>query len=352
MKKNNPFSLSFGRKPFEYISRIEQTNTILETFDSDPSPSQVYMIKGVRGSGKTVMMSKISEHFRDKGNWIVIELSPERDLLNSLASRLYNSSLHTSIVEAKIDLSFFGIGISIKAAQKITDIDVAIEKMLDVIKKKKKRLLITIDEVVNNKSVREFASMFQIYMRQEYPIYLLMTGLYENIYNLQNEKSLTFLYRAPKLSLEPLNAGAVINSYKNIFKISDEKAREMYTYTWGYPFAFQVLGYLCWEHGGADSLENVLPVYDQYLDEYVYSKIWSEMSDTDRNVIKEMSESGENSVTVIRKKLNMETEKFSVYRRRLIDKGLITGEGYGKVKIILPRFDVFVKTQLWDGEIM
>ena len=83
-------------------------------------------------------------------------------------------------------------------------------------------------------------------MRQDYPVYLLMTGLYENIYNLQNEKTLTFLYRAPKISLQPLNAGAVVSSYSNTFNISDEKAREMYTLTKGYPFAFQVLGYLCW----------------------------------------------------------------------------------------------------------
>ena len=350
MKKNNPFSLSFGKKPYEYISRLEQTDTIISTFDSEPSPSHVYMIKGVRGSGKTVMMSKISEYFFEKEDWMVIELSPERDLLNSLASRLYNSSLHPNIVEAKIDLSFFGIGVSLKSAIQITDIDVAIEKMLSVLKKKKKKLLITIDEVVNNKSVREFASMFQIYMRQDYPIYLLMTGLYENIYNLQNEKSLTFLYRAPKLSLEPLNAGAVINSYKMIFNIPEQTAKKMYAYTNGYPFAFQVLGYLCWENGGAESLEKILPVYDQYLDEYVYSKIWSELSAVDKSLIKEMSESGSNDVTHIRKNLDMDTSSFSVYRKRLIDKGLVAADGHGRLKLLLPRFDVFVGTQFLDVE--
>ncbi len=350
MKKNNPFSLSFGKKPYEYISRLEQTDTIISTFDSEPSPSHVYMIKGVRGSGKTVMMSKISEYFFEKEDWMVIELSPEIDLLNSLASRLYNSSLHPNIVEAKIDLSFFGIGVSLKSAIQITDIDVAIEKMLSVLKKKKKKLLITIDEVVNNKSVREFASMYQIYMRQDYPIYLLMTGLYENIYNLQNEKSLTFLYRAPKLSLEPLNAGAVINSYKMIFNIPEQTAKKMYAYTNGYPFAFQVLGYLCWENGGAESLEKILPVYDQYLDEYVYSKIWSELSAVDKSLIKEMSESGSNDVTHIRKNLDMDTSSFSVYRKRLIDKGLVAADGHGRLKLLLPRFDVFVGTQFLDVE--
>lgn len=77
--------------------------------------------------------------------------------------------------------------------------------MLEQIKKAGKRLLISIDEVTNSEYIRVFASAFQIFIRQDYPIFLLMTGLYENIHNLQNEKSLTFLYRAPKVLLEPVN---------------------------------------------------------------------------------------------------------------------------------------------------
>ena len=67
------------------------------------------------------------------------------------------------------------------------------------IKKKRKRVLVTIDEAVCNDTMKEFVSLFQIYMRQDLPVFLLMTGLYENIYELQNEKRLTFLYRAPKI---------------------------------------------------------------------------------------------------------------------------------------------------------
>ena len=41
MKKTNPFSLSFGKKPFEYISRFSQTERIINDFSSTPSPSHV-----------------------------------------------------------------------------------------------------------------------------------------------------------------------------------------------------------------------------------------------------------------------------------------------------------------------
>lgn len=36
---------------------------------------QIYMITGVRGSGKTVMLTDISKHFRKDKDWIVIELN-------------------------------------------------------------------------------------------------------------------------------------------------------------------------------------------------------------------------------------------------------------------------------------
>ena len=122
-------------------------------------------------------------------------------------------------------------------------------------------------------NIKIFASSFQIFLREEYPIYLLMTGLYENIYDLQNEKSLTFLYRAPKIILEPLNYTAIKSHYMRIFDINDEMADKMTLLTRGYPFAFQVLGYLYWDNRKDHTLEDIMPEYDQYLDEYVYSNI-------------------------------------------------------------------------------
>ena len=72
-----------------------------------------------------------------------------------------------------------------------------------------KRQLFIIDEIINNQYVKLFVSNFQIYITKNYPVYLVMAGLYDNISNLQNEKSLTFLYRAPKIFLEPLSIPAV-----------------------------------------------------------------------------------------------------------------------------------------------
>lgn len=295
---------------------------------------------------KAVMMTNIASELRKREDWIVVELNPTRDLLQSLAAKIYSiPELHTLFINAKLDFSAFGLGVSIENAAPVTDIENALELMLKYIQKSEKRLLISVDEVTNSEYIRIFASSFQIFLRNDYPIFLLMTGLYENIYNLQNDKVLTFLYRAPKLILEPLNYTAIRKQYMDIFSLDIDAAGELASLTKGYPFAFQVLGYLYWENRDKKTLEQILPEYDQYLDEYVYSKIWSELSDLDKKIVTEMSLSGETQVKALRERLDMKSELFSVYRERLKRKGVIISKEYGKVTLALPRFDEFVKIQ-------
>ena len=341
---SNPFTLSFGKKPLQYISRIVQTNQVIEEFCAKQPSNQIFMLTGVRGSGKTVMMTNLAAELRKIPDWIVVELNPTRDLLQSLAAKIYSlPEMHTRFLSAKFDFSAFGLGVSVENAAPVTDIENALELMLAEINKAGKRLLVTIDEVTNSEYIRVFASAFQIFIREEYPIFLIMTGLYENIYDLQNDKALTFLYRAPKIMLEPLNYTAIRKNYMDIFEIEITQAEKMTELTKGYPFAFQVLGYLYWEYRAEKKLEEILPEYDQYLDEYVYSKIWSELSMQDKEILTVISVTGETRVKNIRESLSMNSNLFSVYRERLKRKGVVDTREYGRMSLALPRFDEFVK---------
>ena len=230
--------------------------------------------------------------------------------------------------------------VSVEGTQPITDAETAIIKILERLKKGGKRLLITIDEMTNSEYMKVFAGAFQIFVRQELPVFLLGTGLYENIEELQNEKSLTFLYRAPKIQLKPLNNAAIINKYKTIFNISPEKAAQMAGLTKGYPFAFQVLGYLTWNNDG--DYNGILGEYEQYLSEFVYDKIWSELSQKDRMVAKGIADIKSGKIKEIRDAIGMETNEFNPYRKRLIRKGIVSGEKRGYVYFTLPLFEEYV----------
>ena len=247
---DNPYSLVFGKEPRQLLTRYPDNIDIIENFESENS-NHVFMITGIRGSGKTVMMTNIAKHFKSDSSWIVVNLSPDMDLLESFASELGNNpDLNKLFKVAGLSISLYGIQIELKNSTPITDSKVAVTRMLEIVKKNKKKILVTIDEVVNNKSVKVFSSVFQILLREDLPIYLIMTGLHENIRALQDEKTLTFLYRAPRLELQPINLGNISRNYKKTFEINDADSKEMAKLTLGYPFAFQVLGYLTWNENG------------------------------------------------------------------------------------------------------
>ena len=217
---SNPYTLVFGKEPAQNISRAAQMMDILESFTATPPVQQIYMITGVRGSGKTVFMTELSKELKQQDDWIIVDLNSSQDLLLDLAATLASENKLAQLFQrSEINLSFFGIGLNVKGAAPITNIQIAIEKMLESIKKSKKKVLVCIDEAISTDYMKAFASAFQIFLRQDLPIYLLMTSLYENINDLQNEKNLTFLYRAPKVELKPLNLHTIATSYKKMFSL-------------------------------------------------------------------------------------------------------------------------------------
>ena len=331
----NPFTLTFGVKPENYILRLSQSDKIISSFEQNTN--NVIMITGVRGTGKTALLTYISEHFNSLKDWLVIELISEADMLDQLASKLYDSGLFHKIFDGKtFGFSFHGLSFSIKGDKPVTNVVSLIEILLEKIQKKKK-VLICVDEATNNSFMKPFVQTIQLLFRKKYHIGLLMTGLYQNIYDLQNNETLTFLYRAPKIDLEPLNIGAIAAEYKSVFKISEEEALELASFTKGYAYAYQVLGYLLYESGKNYIDDSLLASFDQYMQEYVYDKIWSEISTLDKRLLLGFSDETM-QVDLLLKATGMEKNKFSVYRNRLIKRGIISSSSYGQLSLKLPRF--------------
>ena len=337
---SNPFSLVFGKCPSAIIERPMQVEEIVQAFTAKEIAQQIFMITGVRGFGKTVLMTSVAKRIAANKEWVHIELNPTLDLLSSLLSKLNSNKTCLEILKgAKLNLSFFGFSVSFSGAAEIKDKEVAIAEILKNFKKHNKRLLITIDEATNTQQMRTFASTFQILVRQDLPIFLIMTGLYNNISNLQNAENLTFLYRAPKIHLQPLNVQAVANEYKKIFELGKKAAQNMAELTRGYPFAFQLLGYLTWQNGSLS--DNVLESYELYLAEYVYDKIWSELSARDRQVCQAIAKCGEGATSSVLAESNITQNQFNPYRKRLLQRGVVRANARGSLCFTLPAFNKY-----------
>ena len=340
--KTNPFTLTFGKEPDCSVSRAVQADEIIADFSSERPESQVYILTGVRGQGKTVLLTMITKQFEREKDWITVNLNPERDLLQALAANLYEYPvLKKAFINARLNLSAFGIGLSLEGEPPVSDIEIALRKMLDIVKQQGKRVFIAIDEVTNSQYMRIFSGTFQTLVRFDYPVFLLMTGLFENIRSLQNEKSLTFLYRAPRIELKPLGIKAMANLYEKILEIDETEATQLAVFTRGYSFAFQVVGYYIYKKHC--SLNDLLPEFDEQMEEKVYEKIWTGLSEGDREVVRALAIHGKMRTREVIEATQNTSASFSTYRKRLSDKGLIDTKEYGYLELSLPRYAEFVK---------
>jgi len=336
----NKFTVSFGQLPSSYINREFISDKICNDFCLDYPVSHIYIISGVRGSGKTVLLTNVSKVMSKKKGWIIVDVNPNREILEQIASGIYeNSHVKHLFLSKSFSFSFHGFGFSIEGDTPVSNIKTILEKMLTVLKKHKKKVLITIDEASNSTHMRAFAHDFQSLLRNDYPVYSLMTGLYENVNLLQNNKNLTFLYRAPKIMLGPLNKVKIKEEYASIFSKEKEAVIDQLTeLTKGYAFAYQVIGYLFSKYHKIDLIYNEL---DSYLSLYVYDTIWNALPNNEQSYLSAFDKETM-STSEISKKTGFDEKTCSVYRSRLIKKGLIIGSAYGEVSLTLPRFHVYI----------
>ncbi len=340
---NNPFTLIFGKEPKLLISNSSQFDSIKDSFLSDSPVKTAELITGVRGSGKTVMLTRLSKYFSALKDWIVVELNPETDMLEYLASSVYEqANMKFRFLKKEFSFSFRGLSISLSGEKPASNVVSLLEKMFEVIKKKGKKVLICIDDISNNRNVKTFVQQYQILIRKDYPLFLLMTGLYENVRSLQNKELLTFLYRAPSTNIGSLNLMEIADSFEGTLKVSREEAVKMAKLTNGYAFAYQVLGYVFFESGKTELDQRILKEFDGKLREYVYEKIYFDLPDNEQKIVNALADLDVGKVSEIMKAVNMDKKSFSQYRDKLLKKGIISSNHWGEVSFALPRFKEFI----------
>ena len=112
--------------------------------------------------------------------------------------------------------------------------------------------------------------------------------------------------------------------------------------TKGYPFAYQVLGYLLWEASKSSVDDAILEQYDQYLTEYVYEKIASEIAGNDRKFLLGVATKDTIKTAELLEITGFKKNEYTVYRERLRKKGLINVARRGYLSMKLPRFSEYL----------
>ena len=238
--------------------------------------------------------------------------------------KLYkNKDINSPALKKSIELNLSIFNMSLQEKElSFSSLESALEDMIEIAKEKNKKVLFSIDEITNNDEMRKFINSFQIYLRNNLSAFLLASGIPENVHDLQEEKSLTFLYRTPKINFEPLDLRKIKRQYKELLDIDDELAIKMAKFTKGYSYAYQLLGSLVYENDCM--LDNkVISKYDKYLEDYVYDKMLADLVND----------------------LKISSKDFSPYRDRLIKKGLLVSDKPGEFSLTLLRLKEYINNK-------
>lgn len=342
----NPYVISFGRIPTQYISRRVLISDIIDALESDIIEEQAYKLTGVRGTGKTVTLTEIEKKIRENDNWIVVGVKSNGNIIEDIIANLYSSvPFLTSFVDANLNLTKFGIGLNLSNKSPVASLDYALKTILREVDRKGMRVLITIDEARKTKHMVDFIQEFQILIREELPVFLIAAGLYEDVESIENAEGLTFFLRAAKYEMTPLNHIFIRNDYEKTLNVSREVAEKMATITKGYAFAYQALGKYMWDLNAQDITEEVLALLDEALAEKVYRKIWSELAPRDKWFLEYIVKKDKMSATELLEMTNKKHNEWSEPRKRLTEKGIIDTKIRGQIIVCLPRLKEFVENE-------
>lgn len=344
----NPYAISFGRIPTQYISRTLVIDEIIDLMNDEDSKEQAFKLTGTRGTGKTVTLTAIEKELKKDENWIVIGIRPGAEITKELIAQLYSKEKFINdFVDVELNLSGFGIGVAVSNNKPVASLDFALQSIMEKVKKRGKKVLVSIDEAQRTEHMIAFIQEFQLLIRNDYPIYFIAAGLYEDIEGLEKTDGLTFFLRASKYEMKPLNHTIIRNDYEKTLNVSREVAEKMAVMTKGYAFAYQAFGKYMWSEHATEITEVVLALVDEALKEKVYDKIWSELTENDKEYVSDLCKSLDDSDKVLVRefleKSGFRHNEWSVPRMRLAAKGIINIEERGIIKLRLPRFKEYVQ---------
>ena len=348
--KQNPFTHSYGRAGQAYID-MEWSKEVIDNFLFDEPSEYIYKIVGVRGSGKTVVLSDIirffsSEKSADDG-WLVYDLSSARDPLHTLVAFLAKEKF------AKPDLSSVNVHIGAAigpvqatidhkqdAADRYYDDEVELDQLLNTAFDAGKKLLVCIDDISKTDEMVAFCSVYAKYVRIAKPLYFVCTGLFSNINALGRVRNLTFFRRSAYIQVGALSAVSMTSKYRKFLGLELPEASELARLTKGYAYAYQVLGSLYFNKKPDETTDALMSDFDEELFRQSYEKIWEEMSEGEKDLARILVRYQKRSdiLEVMEKPKN-----FSEYRSSLIKGGIIREVRRGEVEFSLPHFSEYVR---------
>lgn len=369
----NPFRPTFGTTPPVLAGREVLSAVFGDALDDGPgAPGRATLYTGARGVGKTVMLNEAETQAKQRG-WVVISETANRGLvqrlltdhLPALADLLELVDRSSKITGISLPMDLGGFTREPGAPARPEGLRQWLNLILDHLEPNGTGLLITVDEVHggDRTDLRELGAVVQHAFREERPLAFAAAGLPRAVDDLLSDDVLTFLRRADRHHLGPVEPAdareaierPLIDAGRGIDRDALVAAAEA---TGGYPFLIQLVGWNLWitTDAGTFTAEHVARAVERAkgsLGSKVYEAALRDLSAMDRAFLYAMTADGERPSRVgdIAERLGKSANYVSQYRLRLLGSDLIHDAGHGQVTFAMPFFrDYLVAHRArWDA---
>jgi len=348
----NPFTPSFGSEPLVLAGRariIEDVIAGLENRPGDPNRSTLFT--GPRGSGKTVLLAKIADDARQHG-WVAARTTAVPGMPERLLEQIQQAGAEYLSPPARshiTGISVQGTGLTRERVSREATWGQRFTALVDELNSKSVGLLIAIDEVsANAPGMVELATEYQQMVTDRRDVALIMAGLPGHISRLLRDDSISFLRRAFQHKLDSVtvqDAEVALEQTITISgrKISADAVRSAAEFSQGFPFLIQLVGYNLWRQSPeresismADA-QNAMKISRGDMNRMILENTIHEISRKDLQFLCAMTSDGDSSsMRDIAARMGATTSLAGKYRLRLLEQGLISEAGYGRVRFELP----------------
>lgn len=348
----SPFKATLGSAtvPKIYLPSQISATELVQRMLQRPQYPDTLLITGVRGSGKTALMMRVREIMTNDKRCLPIELEhiSQGNLLGQLADLLEQALTNPATRLFKQMIGASSVGFSVPRSSAMTaNAQLSIRHSLEKVKRQGKFVFLTIDEVSNTAAIRNFVAVYNVIHNLDLPLKIMMTGLPENVLDVQESANLTFFLRANTIITSPLQEVEMASAYTQALEIPLDLGLKMARLVGGYSFAFQLLGDLVYRMKAAgspvneDLLQQVLPPFKDLLFTQAYQTIYKTGSDRDRQYL--VAINGRKKTSEVIEIMGVSKNVVAKCRQRALERRLVAKDGYGYVVYTLPYFGEFIQ---------
>lgn len=357
MKRDTIFSPSFGNRPSYLVGRERIIGDFLRGLDSARgNRDRATVLLGQRGSGKTVLLWELADRAREKGFVVATPTVVADGMFERIVEKVQDAG-ERYVAEDAPRLSggtvgAFGFSVGLEFTREVRETKTFAYQLTQLVRRLNTQghgVLILIDELrANSEELKQLVMVYQELVGEQLDVAMVLAGLPGAVSEVLNDRVLTFLNRARKVSLQPLAIGDIDAFYRQAFEelqlaVSPEMRHRIAGATEGSPYMLQLMGHyavLNAEHDGVLSEEGFTAALHAAKEDFkndVCRTTLAALSERDVDFLHCMvQDEGSSRVSDIAERMNVTQDYAQKYRRRLLDAGVIESERRGYVQFAVP----------------